>query len=140
MDARELLETVGGLIAHLKAFRAKLPDVVHTAVVPSGVKPTLEAIEAYEKTGYRFREAAKTATFRRLNELFIESLESFEAGHLLDAVHPILMALDQIEAMEQEKTITVPQAEKGRVAEYRKMLHKILPGNQPELEGAGRGL
>ena len=59
---------------------------------------------------------------------------------MLKAVQALLMTLDQIELMQNEKTVLLSRAEEGRLHDYRNALHKILPGNQPELEGSGRGL
>jgi hypothetical protein len=42
--------------------------------------------------------------------------------------------------MQRDQEITADQADARRIAEYRAGLHKILPGNKPELDGAGRGL
>jgi hypothetical protein len=42
--------------------------------------------------------------------------------------------------MQHDREITVTPAEEKRMTEYRATLNKILPGNQPELDGAGRGM
>ncbi|HET8580068.1 MAG TPA: hypothetical protein VFL31_03640, partial [Nitrospiraceae bacterium] len=78
--------------------------------------------------------------YRPLNGLFIESLEAFESGWVLKAVQQLLQSLDHLELMQREKTMAVTPAEEKRMSEYRTSLNKILPGNQPELEGAGKGL
>jgi hypothetical protein len=48
--------------------------------------------------------------------------------------------LDHLESLHRDKEITATAAEEKRMAEYRTALTKILPGNQPELEGAGKGM
>lgn len=136
----DVLEVIGSLVAQLKAYSSKLPAVVHLSMMPGGLKPTPESVEAYEKTVSRFREQAGASMYRPLNGLFIESLEAFESGWVLKAVQPLLQTLDHLELMQREKTMTVTPAEEKRMSEYRTSLNKILPGNQPELEGAGRGL
>jgi hypothetical protein len=59
---------------------------------------------------------------------------------VLGTVQPLMAVLDQVERMQRDKEIKVSQAEEKRMGEYRAALIKILPGNQPELEGAGRGM
>jgi hypothetical protein len=72
--------------------------------------------------------------------LFIESLEAFEGGRLLGTIQPLLMVLDHLDVMLREKTLTLGTPETKRLHEYRQTLMRIMPGNQPELEGAGKGL
>ena len=139
METTEVVDVLGSLIAQVKAFNAKLPVVVPMASVPGGVKPTPESVEAYEQAVSRFRQQATSQEYRRLNGLFVEALEAFESGLMLKAVQALLMTVDQLELMACEKSITVLPAEQARLREYRNILHKILPGNEPELEGSGRG-
>ena len=136
----DVLEVIGSLVSALKVYASKLPPVVNLAAIPGGLKPTPEAIEAYEQAVYRFRNLSGGSAYRRLTDLFIESLEAFEAGKLLAAIQPLLAVLDHLEAMYRDKEITVSPPEEKRIGDYRTALNKILPGNQPELEGAGKGL
>jgi len=136
----DVLETVGSLLSALKSYCAKLPPVVHLSVMPGGIKPSLEAVEGYEGTVSRFRAQSASSAYRKLTDLLIESLEAFEAGKVLSTVQPLLTVLDHLERMQRDKEITITPAEEKRLGEYRQALHKIMPGNQPELEGAGRGL
>ncbi len=140
METSEVLDTVGSLVAQLKAYAAKLPVVVPMSVVPGGIKPKEESIEAFEKTVYRFRAQSSTSIFKRLTDLFIESLEAFEGGKLLSSIQPLLTVLDHLEQMQRDKEILAGPGDEKRISEYRAALHKILPGGKPELEGAGRGL
>lgn len=140
VETSDVLEVIGSLVAQLKAYSSKLPAVVHLSVMPGGLKPTPEAVEAYEKSVSRFRQQAGASVFRPLNDLFVESLEAFESGWVLKAVQPLLQSLDHLELMLREKTMMVSPTEEGRLREYRQVLNRILPGNQPELEGAGKGL
>lgn len=140
MTTGEVLEIIGSLVSALKAYCAKLPAVVHLSMIPGGVKPTLEAIEAYEQMVYRFRTQSAPTPFRTLTDLFIESLEAFEAGKVLAAVQPLLTLLDHLERMQRDKEIVIATADEKRLKDYRQSLYKIMPGNQPELEGAGKGL
>jgi hypothetical protein len=140
MQTADVLETVGGLTAQLKAYAAKLPAVVHLTAVPTGVKPKPEAIEDYEDIVSRFRTQSAGTLYKRLNECFIESLEAFEVGKLMASVQPLLAALDHLDRMQLDKEIAVGRMDEKRIGEYRGVLQKILPGNQPELDGAGRGL
>lgn len=140
MTCHEVLDLLGSLVSALKAYGAKLPSVVHLSSLPGGLKPTPEAIEAYETTVSRFRDQSGKSVYRRLNDHFLDSLEAFEAGKLLSAIQPLLAVLDLLDAMQHDKAIDVTPAEAKRFMEYRVALNKLLPGNQPELEGAGRGM
>ncbi len=140
METEQVLETIAALTAQLKQYTAKLPAIVPLSAVPGGLKPSEEAVDTYEGTVYRFRDRGGTSAFKRFIDLFIESLEAFEAGRVLGAVQPLLLVLDHLEGMRREKSIALNAKDEGRLKEYRAALNKILPGNEPELEGAGRGL
>jgi hypothetical protein len=140
MQTADVLDVIGGLTSQLKLYAAKLPPVVHLAAVPTGVKPKLEAVEAYEEMVTRFRHLSAGTVYKGLNESLVESLEAFEAGKLLASVQPLLAILDHVERMQRDKEIEVGRIDEKRIAEYRAALHKILPGNKPELDGAGRGM
>jgi hypothetical protein len=140
VEISEVLDVIGSLVSALKAYSAKLPTVVPLSVMPGGIKPAPEVVAAYEQTVFRFRTQGGTSAFRRFNELFLESLEAFEGGRLLSAIQPLLTVLDHLDRMRREKEIAVTPAEEKRMSEYRATLNRILPGNQPELEGAGKGL
>ncbi len=140
MQTGDVLDTLGGLASQLKGFAAKLPPVVHLTAVPTGVKPKFEAVEEFEEIVSRFRQQATGTPYKTLKEPMIESLEAFEVGNLLGAVQPLLAVLDHLERMQRDKEIDFGRADGKRIAEYRAVLHKILPGNKPELDGAGRGM
>ena len=140
MQTADVLDVLGGLLAQLKLYAAKLPPVVHLAVAPTGVKPKVEAVEEYEEIVSRFRRQSPGTPYRGLNELFVESLEAFEVGRLLGSVQPLLSVLDHLERMKRDGEIDIGRMEETRTAEYRSVLNKILPGNKPELDGSGRGI
>jgi hypothetical protein len=140
MQTGDVLDAMGGLVAQLKTYAAKLPPIVHLSAVPTGVKPRLEAIEEYEEIVSRFRNQSVGTHYKGLNELLVESLEAFEVGRLLGSVHPLLSVLDHLERMGRDKEIEIGRINEMRTAEYRSTLNKILPGNKPELDGAGRGM
>ena len=140
MQTADVLDAMGGMVAQLKIYASKLPPVVHLSAVPSGVKPRVEAIEEYEDIASRFRSQSAGTPYKSLNELFMESLEAFEVGRLLGSVHPLLLVLDHLERMQSDQEIEVRRSDQGRMGEYRSALNKILPGNKPELDGAGRGI
>lgn len=139
-EVGEVLEVMTALVAALKTYSAKVPEVVSLAIVPGGLRPSPEAVENYEQTIARFRNLRAPAPFRPLNALFMDSLEAFEVGNILGAAHPLLTTLDHLELMQREKTATLTAAEQKRLADHRLTLQRLLPGNQPELEGAGRGV
>ena len=140
MELTEGLDLLGTLIATLRQYASKLPERVPLAAVPGGIRPTPEAVDAYEQATARFRAQSGGSAFRKFNEPLIESLEAFEGGKLLGSVQPLLAILDHLDVMKREKQIAVSGADEKRIADYRTALHRILPGNKPELEGAGRGL
>ncbi|MGH7166692.1 MAG: hypothetical protein ACREIS_14330 [Nitrospiraceae bacterium] len=140
VETGDALEVLGTLVSQLKLYSSKLPAVVSLSVVPGGYKPSPEAVAAYEQAIYRFREQAGASAFRRLYGSLVESLEAFEAGWVLKAVQSLLLSLDLLELMQREKAIRLAPDQEGRLREYRSSLQKILPGKNPELEGAGKGL
>jgi hypothetical protein len=140
MQTADLLDAIGGLTAQLKAYAAKLPPIVHLTAVPTGVKPKFEAVEDYEDIVSRVRSQSPGTAYKGLNEPFVASLEAFEVGDLLGAVQPLLAVLDHIERMQRDKEIEVGRLDEKRLLDYRTALNKILPGNKPELDGAGRGM
>ncbi|HSB44282.1 MAG TPA: hypothetical protein VLD60_04670 [Nitrospira sp.] len=140
MQTGDMLDAIGGLTSQLKTYAAKLPPIVHLTAVPTGVKPKLEAVDDYEDIVSRVRSQSAGTAYKGLNESFVASLEAFEVGNLLGAVQPLLAVLDHIERMQRDKEIEVGRIDEKRLAEYRAALHKILPGNKPELDGAGRGM
>jgi hypothetical protein len=140
MQTGDVLDTIGGLSSQLKTYAAKLPAIVHLTVMPTGVKPKPEAVDDYEAIVSRFRNQSAGTAYKGLNEAFVESLEAFEVGKLLGSVQPLLAVLDHLERMQRDKEIAADHTDIRRIAEYRAGLHKILPGNKPELDGAGRGL
>jgi hypothetical protein len=140
MLTADVLDAIGGLTAHIKTYAAKLPAIVHLAVVPTGVKPSLEAVDGYEAIVSRVRSESAGTPYKGLNESFVSSLEAFEIGNLLGSVQPLLSVLDQLERMQRDHDIEVGRIDEKRLKEYRVALHKVLPGNQPELDGAGGGM
>ena len=140
MQTGDVLDAIGGLSSQLKPYAAKLPAIVHLTVVPTGIKPKPEAIDDYEAIVSRFRNQSAGTAYRGLNEAFVESLDAFEVGKLLGSVQPLLAILDHLERMQRDKEIMADAMDSRRIAEYRAGLHKIMPGNKPELDGAGRGL
>ena len=140
MLTAEVLDAVGGITSHIKPYAAKLPPIVHLSAVPSAVKPSFEAVEGYETIVSRVRSQSAGTPYKALNEPFVSSLEAFEIGNLLGAVHPLLSVLDHLERMQRDHEIEIGRIDDKRLREYRAALHKILPGNQPELDGAGGGL
>lgn len=140
MQTADILDVIGAVVSQLKQYAATLPPIVHLSVVPTGVRPSLEAIDAYEECVSRIRAQSAGTPYKSLNEWMIESLEAFEVGRLLGAVQPLLALLDQLDRMSLDREIEVGRIDERRIGEYRTVLHKILPGNKPELDGSGQGL
>ena len=137
MRTADLLDAIGGLTSQLKMYAGKLPPIVHLAAVPTGVKPQLEVIEAYEDLVSRIRTQNAGTPYKILNDSLIESLEGFEAGRLLGAVQPLLALLDHLERMKRDNEIEVGRGDEKRIEEYRTVLRRIMPGNKPELDDSG---
>jgi hypothetical protein len=140
MLTAEVLDAVGGLTAHLKSYAAKLPAIVHLSALPSGLKPSFEAVDSYETIVSRVRSQSAGTPYKALNESLVSSLEAFEIGNLLGAIQPLLAALDHVERMQRDKEIETGRTDEKRLREYRATLQKVLPGNKPELDGAGSGM
>jgi hypothetical protein len=102
------------------------------------VKPTFEAVEEYEGLS-RFRSQSAGTPYKGLNELFVDCWKP-RSWSIAGSVQPLLSVLDHLERMRRDKEIEIGQNDEKRTGEYRSALNKILPGNKPELDGAGRGM
>jgi len=133
LDADQVIDTFGELVAALAAFAAKVP-AQSSFMMNQGMRPTEETIEGYEKVVYRFRDRAGT-TFRVLNGFFIDSLEAFEAGRVFDAVPPLLQAVEQLVELHKDEKLKYTDKQQNRIREFHQRLEKILPeANSPEVE------
>jgi len=132
LDADQVIDTFGELLATLAAFAAKVP--AQSFMVNQAMRPTEETIEEYENTVYRFRDRAGT-TFRVLNSFFIDSLEAFEAGRVFDAVPPLLQAIERLVELHKEEKVQYTPQQQNRIREFHKRLEKILPETgKPEVD------
>ncbi|MFY4728129.1 hypothetical protein [Nitrospira sp. BLG_2] len=138
MLTTEVLDAVGGLASYLKSYAAKLPPIVHLSTPSAGLKPSFEAVDSYETIVSRVRSQSSGTPYKALNESLVSSLEAFEIGNLIGAVQPLLSALDHLERMQRDKEIEMGRMDEKRLHEYRAGLHKVLPGNKPELDGPGQ--
>ncbi len=121
----QVVDTLGELISSLSAFAKKIPAASRMAL-PGGVKPTEEAVEAYEDVVYRFRDRAG-ATYKPLPPLFVESLEAFEAGKVFDAVPPLLQSVEQLVDLHNQDIIKFSPEQQQRMRDYHRRLEKIVP-------------
>jgi hypothetical protein len=134
IEPSQVVETIGALIASLSAFAAKVPSKSLMSM-PGGMRPALEAVEAYEENVYRFRERSGKSTFKVLNAFFLDSLEAFEGGRVFDAVRPLQQAVEQLIELHKEEQVTFTAAERERIREYHRRLEKILPEtSKPEVD------
>lgn len=140
MLTTEVLDAVGGLTSHLKSYAAKLPPIVRLSALSAGLKPSFEAVDSYETIVSRVRNQSSGTPYKALNESLVSSLEAFEIGNLIGAVQPLLSALDHLERMQRDKEIEMGRMDEKRLHEYRAGLHKVLPGNKPELDSPGQGI
>ena len=121
----QVVDTLGELLSSLSAFAAKIP-AASRMTLPGGVKPTEEAVEAYEKIVYRFRDHAGV-TYKPLPPLFVESLEAFEAGKVFDAVPPLLQCVEKLVDLHNQETIKFTPEQQQRMRDYHRRLEKIVP-------------
>ncbi len=140
MLTTEVLDAVGGLTSHLKSYAAKLPPIVHLSALSAGLKPSFEAVDSYETIVSRVRNQSSGTPYKALNESLVSSLEAFEIGNLIGAVQPLLSVLDHLERMQRDKEIEMGRIDEKRLNEYRAGLHKVLPGNKPELDSPSQGI
>lgn len=133
LEPGQVVDTLGGLIASLSAFAAKVPAKSILAL-PGGFHPTPEAVEAYEDTVYRFRDRVG-ATYKPLPPLFIDSLEAFEAGKVLDAVPPLLQCVEQLVELHNQEIIKFTPPQQQRLRDYHRRLEKLVPeATQSEID------
>ena len=137
MLTANVLDAIGGLTVHIKAYASKLPPIVHLTAVPTGVKPSFDAVDEYETIVSRVRSESAGTPYKGLNESIVSSLEAFEIGNLIGTVQPLLSVLDHLERMQRDQEIEVGRIDEQRLKDYRIALRKVLPGNKPELDGAG---
>ena len=121
----QVVDILGELISGLSAFAAKIPAASRMSP-PGGVKPTEEAVEAYENIVYRFRDRAGT-TYKPLPPLLMESLEAFEAGKVFDSVPPLLQCVEQLVDLHNQETIKFSPEQQQRMRDYHRRLEKIVP-------------
>jgi len=133
LEPSQVLDVMGEVIAALSGFSVKVP--AHSCMsIPGGIRPTLEAVESYEETVYRFRSHAGR-TFKVLTPMFIESLEAFEAGRVFDAVPPLVQALDLLVDLHKQEKVVFTPVEKTRIRNLHQRIGKIMPEtNQPEVD------
>ncbi len=133
MDAVQVLDTFGELIAAVAALAGQVPAQSFTAI-PGGIRPSEEATEKYETVVYRFRDQAGPP-YRVLYAFFVDSLEAFEAGRIFDAVPPLLQAIERLVDLHKEEKVNFNAAEQNRIREFQQRLEKILPeASKPEVD------
>lgn len=133
LEPGQVVDTVGELIASLAAFAAKVPAKSMMAL-PGGLRPTPEAVEAYENTVYRFRDRVEVF-YKPLPALFVESLEAFEAGKVIDAVPPLLQCVERLVELHNQNTITFTPPQQQRLRDYHRRLDKLIPeATQSEID------
>ncbi|PJA78386.1 MAG: hypothetical protein CO149_04325 [Nitrospirae bacterium CG_4_9_14_3_um_filter_51_5] len=125
LEPGQVVDTLGELIAGLASFAAKVPAKSILAL-RGGFRPTLEAIEAFENTVYRFRDRVGVI-YKPLPPLFVESLEAFEAGKVFDAVPPLLQCVEQLVELHNQETIKFTPPQQQRLRDYHRRLEKLVP-------------
>lgn len=125
LEPGQVVDALGELISGLAAFAAKVPAKSMLAL-PGGLRPTPEAVEAYENAVYRFRDRVGI-TYKPLPPLFVESLEAFEAGKVFDAVPPLLQCVEQLVELHNQETIKFTPPQQQRLRDYHRRLEKLVP-------------
>ena len=133
MNTDQALDIIGNIIATLTTFSAKIP-AQSFMVQPGGIRPTPEAVEAYEDAVYRFRDGAGM-TYKGMTPFLIESLEAFETGQVFHVVSPLLQALEQLTEIHKGGKVSISEREQSRLLEFLRRLHKIFPdATKPEVD------
>lgn len=133
LEPGQVVDTVGELVASLAAFAAKVPAKSMLAL-PGGLRPSPEAVDAYENTVYRFRDRAGVV-YKQLPALFVESLEAFEAGKVFDAVPPLLQCIEFLVELHNQETIAFTPPQQQRLRDYHRRLERLVPeATQSEID------
>ncbi len=125
LEPGQVVDTLGELIAGLTAFAAKVP-AKSVMALPGGLRPTEEAIEKYEEIVFKFRDRAGLI-YKVLPPLFVDSLEAFEAGKVIDAVPPLLQCVEHLVEMHNQETIRFTPPQQQRLRDYHRRLEKLVP-------------
>ena len=125
LEPGQVIDILGELIAGLAAFAAKVPAKSLMAV-PGGLRPAEEAIEKYEETVYKFRDRAGLR-YKVLPPFFVNSLEAFEAGKVIDAVPPLLQCVEHLVELHNQETIKFTPPQQQRLRDYHRRLEKLVP-------------
>jgi len=90
------------------------------------------AVRQYESAVYAFRDQRLQGAIKGVSALLVESLDSFEAGRILEAARCVMQAVEQFEAAGKEATVTLTEEQSAKLGQFRSVLFKLInPG--PEL-------
>ena len=81
---------------------------------------------------YAFRDQRLPGEIKGVSALLVESLDSFEAGRILESARCVMCAIEQFEAAGKDSVVTLTEEQSAKLGQFRGVLFKLInPG--PEL-------
>jgi hypothetical protein len=133
-DAGKMIMDAGSLITAVEQLLGPIRDSYgqQAAGRPPHCKPPSVAVRQYETAVYAFRDQRLPGTIKGVSTLLVESLDSFEAGRILEAARCVMQAIEQFETAGKEATVTLTEEQSAKLGQFRSLLFKLInPG--PEL-------
>ena len=127
MDAGSLITAVEQLLGPIRDSYSQ-----QAASRSHNLKPPSVTVRQYESAVYAFRDQRLPGEIKGVSALLVESLDSFEAGRILEVARCVMQAIEQFEAAGKETIVTITEEEYARLGQFRSVLFKLInPG--PEL-------
>lgn len=133
-DAGKMIMDAGSLITAVEQLLGPIRDSYsqQAAARSHNLKPPSVAVRQYESAVYAFRDQRLPGAIKGVSALLVESLDSFEAGRILEAARCVMQAVEQFEAAGKEATVTLTEEQSAKLGQFRSVLFKLInPG--PEL-------
>lgn len=133
-DAGKMIMDAGSLITAVEQLLGPIRDSYgqQAAGRSHDFKPPSVAVRQYETSVYAFRDQRLPGAIKGVSTLLVESLDSFEAGRILEAARCVMCAIEQFEAAGKETTVTLTEEQSATLGQFRSVLFKLInPG--PEL-------
>ncbi len=127
MDAGSLITAVEQLLGPIKDSYSQ-----QAAARSQSVKPPSVAVRQYESAVYAFRDQRLPGEIKGVSALLVESLDSFEAGRILEAARCVMQAIEQFEGAGKEAAVSLTEEQSTKLGQFRSTFFKLInPG--PEL-------
>lgn len=133
-DAGETLMDAGSLITAVEQLMSPIRDSYgqQAAARSHSLKPPSVAVRQYESAVYAFRDQRLPGEIKGVSALLVESLDSFEAGRILEAARCVMSAIEQFEAAGKDALVMITEEQSAKLGQFRSVLFKMInPG--PEL-------